>query len=298
MDKRTVASPLERVLVATDFSPSADRAAARAIRLPLEADARILLLHVLPSRLPAALRAEAEHQAKYELGEIARALRPSAAPGIRVETRVAAGDAFAEILRAGRTWKAELTLVGRHGQRAIRDLFLGSTAERVVRHGAGPVLVVTRRILGAYRRPLLALDADRIFLRALALAPRVVGDVRVGLVHAYDVPLDSLALDLSLEAQRDWRRQVRAAASSQVRRLLEHLPAAPLLEAPVLREGAPPRVILEEVARRRADLLILGSRGRTGLPYLLLGSVAGDVIREAPCDLLVVRPNGRRALAR
>ncbi len=51
-----------------------------------------------------------------------------------------------------------------------------------------------------------------------------------------------------------------------------------------------PREALVETARlEKADLLVVGSHGRTGLPKLVLGSVASHVVAHAPCDVLVVK---------
>ena len=51
-----------------------------------------------------------------------------------------------------------------------------------------------------------------------------------------------------------------------------------------------PRIMLEDAARReRADLIVVGSHGRSGLKRLLLGSVASHIVTHAPCAVLVVK---------
>ncbi len=57
----------------------------------------------------------------------------------------------------------------------------------------------------------------------------------------------------------------------------------------VVREGYPATVIEEEVERQNADMIVIGSRGRTGLKHLLLGSVAERVVQKAPCPVLTVK---------
>ena len=55
-----------------------------------------------------------------------------------------------------------------------------------------------------------------------------------------------------------------------------------------------PREALIEMARREgADLIVVGSHGRSGLTKLLMGSVASHVVTHAPCDVLVVRPRAK-----
>jgi nucleotide-binding universal stress UspA family protein len=58
----------------------------------------------------------------------------------------------------------------------------------------------------------------------------------------------------------------------------------------VVVEGDPPKALLQQAAEKGADLLVLGTHGRTGLGRLLLGSVAETVFREAPCPVLTVGP--------
>jgi nucleotide-binding universal stress UspA family protein len=57
----------------------------------------------------------------------------------------------------------------------------------------------------------------------------------------------------------------------------------------VVRDGHPQTVIVDEARKRSADLILLGSHGRTGLKRLLLGSVALSVVSHAPCSVEVVR---------
>ena len=61
--------------------------------------------------------------------------------------------------------------------------------------------------------------------------------------------------------------------------------------------GSPAPEIVNEARRRRADLIIMGTHGRTGLEHLMLGSVAERVVRLAPCPVLTVR-SGRRSTRR
>jgi hypothetical protein len=75
-----------------------------------------------------------------------------------VSIRVAAGTPFVEIIRRAREEAANLILVGAHGAQFIKDLLFGTTAEKVVRKGDRPVLVVKRPTRGPYRRVLAATD--------------------------------------------------------------------------------------------------------------------------------------------
>jgi nucleotide-binding universal stress UspA family protein len=80
-------------------------------------------------------------------------------------------------------------------------------------------------------------------------------------------------------AQDYWREQL-----GQIRPLNPAIPVSHVLLA-----GDPAEEILRHAAANRADLIVMGTHGRTGLLRLLMGSVAEKVLRGAPCSVLVVK---------
>jgi nucleotide-binding universal stress UspA family protein len=56
-----------------------------------------------------------------------------------------------------------------------------------------------------------------------------------------------------------------------------------------VREGYPASVIVDEAESRGADLIVIGTRGLSGLKHLLLGSIAERVVQKAPCAVLTVK---------
>jgi nucleotide-binding universal stress UspA family protein len=62
----------------------------------------------------------------------------------------------------------------------------------------------------------------------------------------------------------------------------------------LVRCGSPRLVIKKAVKKADTDLLVLGTRGFTGVAHLFLGTVAGDVLRDVACDVLVVPPRASR----
>ena len=86
------------------------------------------------------------------------------------------------------------------------------------------------------------------------------------------------------EGQRKWAADTLAAKA-------EALAADGVAARVVVRVGLPWEEIVRLAAEERADMIVMGTRGRTGLDRLLLGSVAERVIRRAPCPVLTVRPD-------
>jgi nucleotide-binding universal stress UspA family protein len=81
----------------------------------------------------------------------------------------------------------------------------------------------------------------------------------------------------------------RAESLSRLRGFLESLGDRGVLWKTTVRSGDPRVEILREAERRRADLVVLGTHGRTGVSHALLGSVAEWIVRRAERDVLVAR---------
>jgi nucleotide-binding universal stress UspA family protein len=285
--------PLARVLVATDFSPYGDMAVDRAARLPLASDATVVLMHVLASSAVAA-DAAIQPLAKRHLEMLAERFRETAhaqekVPRLRLVTRAVVGTPFVEIVRRARRLRADLIVVGRHGERVFRDLVMGSTAERVLRKGGPSVLVANLAPSGPYARPLVAVDTSAASVRALAFAWRVVDPALTKLTvgHVTGAPMFGGG-EKSGKGLRA-RRGVGAATGIEAF-LREAGPAGEHVRV-VLGHGDPRAGLLELVREEQVDLVVLGTHGRSGVQRILLGSVAEAVARNATCDILVVRPH-------
>jgi nucleotide-binding universal stress UspA family protein len=294
------------LLVPIDLSPLSARVVGRVALLPLAQDARITLLHVVPMSLSRGARRRAEGDARKVLVVESRRLARTMPASVRIRRLMRTGAAAAEIAKAARAVSAELIVMGRGGGRAIRDIFLGSTAERVIRQGRLPVLAVRLGPRGPYRRPMLAVDVDGAAHGTLVMLLRVIPPPRprVTVVHAYHGPYQGLMYpSLSESGARGYDAPYRQEALRNVRKVL----SVALAQARVRPEEAPswkvhvrygaPRAIVESAVRKaNTDLVALGTRGYRGVVDAFLGTVAGDVLREVSCDVLVVPP--RRNVAR
>jgi nucleotide-binding universal stress UspA family protein len=285
---------LERVLVPTDFSPGAARALERVALLPLASRATVTLLHVIPDAVSPALLARERSEAEYRLKQAGRALaerlRTRTLTEVAVRRAVRTGEPSSKISREADRLGADLIVVGRHGKRRFRDLLLGSTVERIVRKGAAPVLVVAGERPRPYRSPWVAVDLSDPSRRALALAVRLAAPTagKVRIVHAYATPFEGpLGRGASPRHVSRYRRECRLNAQVEVAAFLAASRGRSRVGDVALRRGDPRRAILSIGRREGADLLAVGSHGRTGLPRFLLGSVSEAVIHHATCDVLI-----------
>lgn len=106
------------------------------------------------------------------------------------------------------------------------------------------------------------------------------------LVPNVSYPADSYADPaFYVELERATRRQAR----SSLERLVTTLHRAKVKVKGLLLKGSAHNQIVRAAKNRRADLLVIGTHGRTGISKLLMGSVAGRVVSEASCPVLTVR---------
>jgi nucleotide-binding universal stress UspA family protein len=127
-------------------------------------------------------------------------------------------------------------------------------------------------------------DADAALEAALELARRLGAEIH--LLHAYQQPIDVLS-PYGVAIPPNIGPELRAAGLARLQQIAARASGV-RIEAHVV-EGPPAVVIAEQARAIGADLVVMGTRGRTGLRHLLLGSVAERTVRTAPCPVLTVK---------
>ena len=280
-------SLLSRILGATDLSPRAVKAVARAVQLADEHRATLTILHVLPDALgDEASKRQIVLQVEQYLHRKVIKLSPDREKTVSIE--VTTGTAFVEIIRRAREKAVDIILVGAHGEQFINKLLFGTTVERIVRRGHRPVLVVKRRVRGPYRTVLMATDFSDQSGEALALAMRVAPSAKYVLLHAYQgIEQQLWRSDFRKSDILRYRRELANQSQEKLKHFIRKRGLDNTSFVRLVRYGRAPQVISSAARRLRPDLVAVGSAGRTGLPHILLGSVAEHVLREASCDVLV-----------
>ncbi len=288
------------LLIPIDLTAVSDRVLGRVALLPLARKARLTLLHVVPSGLPAWTQRRAKRDAIKALTAEARHLARSLPRDVSIKPVVTVGTAAAKITAYGTTTNAEMIIMGRGGSRTLRETFLGSTAERVIRRTGLPVLVVRLPPRAPYRRPALAVDLDEAAGTAGAQLLKVIPAPRprMTVIHAYEELYGGrVYASLSKDDAEEYRESNRIKATRKVDTLLDTIVAhtnLPPMDLPVWKThvllGSPKFIIPRVVKRAETDLLVMGTQGRSGLSYVFLGTIAGDVLRTVSCDVLVVPP--------
>ena len=285
------------ILVATDLSAHARHAADRAARLARETGAPLTLLHVRPGEALAQLRgwlgmaSSAETglltEARQQLSALAHELQ--AAHGVAARTRDAAGPVLDEILQAADALDARLLVLGARGAGFMRRLVLGTTAERLMRRTARPLLVVRHLAHEPYRHVLVAVDFSPWSREALRLARRVAPHARLTVLSAFAVPFEEKLRFAGVDAAtvEVYRRQARATATQNLHALAESAGLVPSGWTPCVVEGDASLRIVEQEQELDCDLVVLGKHGESATVDLLLGSVTKHVLAEGSTDVLV-----------
>lgn len=270
------------VIVGVDFSPQSNRALERATQLPLHVGAVLGIVHAVDGERDPPFAAEREVAATHLLEEArdrARGLLPVG--GIHeVVTSSARGTPYEVIADHAHHGRAELVVVGRHRDRRFGERVVGSTADRVIRNGSVPVLVVTGRTSTPYRRPLVAVDISDSSRLALELAARLCDRSleTIDVIHVVSKP----------ERRHATREQHLKYVRAEVASFVASVDVGMMWNVKVM-FGEPRATVLGEAHEGGVDLIAIGTKGRTGLSRLLLGSLAEGVLRDAVCDVVVAR---------
>ena len=279
------------ILVATDLSERSAHAVQRAVQLiRRQGGGQWSLLHVIDDEAPAAYVQRQVQQAESLLQAQAERLGEQAGSVPRVI--VATGEAAALIVESAQGTGADLLVVGAHRKSTLRDLFVGTTLERVVRSSHLPVLRVNGPVTHEYRHALLAMDLSRTSQQALSQA-RHLGLLSLDELHVA-AAVEPVAMGaimepgISAEAQESQRQLLR----QQLQERLVMMGASLDDQRLRVQIGSPEGVIGEALRQSGADLLVLGTHAREGVSRFFLGSVASRLLASLDSDALIVPPAG------
>ena len=148
---------------------------------------------------------------------------------------------------------------------------------------SGPVAGIERIVVG--------MDFSSTAERALAFAcefAQQVGAKHIAVVHAYYVPPEIAAyVPDRVPAYTD---ALSEQAHEQLKGCQKTLDAAGISSEVLAVRGSPAEVVARVASEQNADLVVIGSHGRTGFSRFALGSVAERVVARAPCAVITIKP--------
>jgi nucleotide-binding universal stress UspA family protein len=291
-------NPIRNVLVASDFSPAAERALDHAAAVARDHGAVLHLVHVVS-------KIEGSWESSRHLEEALAAIRESHArqlevmaeqrrgAGVEIRTETLQGLASQMILGYAESCAADLIVVGSRGLSGWRRLLLGSTARRLIEHAPCPVLAVHEDDPLPSSGTRLVLIATDFSENSRQAALRAAEILRLGpaeqyfLCHAANPsppvvpPLSPLVFDeFESLVVREGERRLEAEA--------EILRGAGLACRTDFLLGYPAEALIRRARDLHAHVVVAGTLGDTGFAHVLLGSTAERIASGAPCPVLIV----------
>jgi nucleotide-binding universal stress UspA family protein len=305
---------LKSILVPTDFSPSSDDALTSACQWARSFSAEIHIFHALESHRPDLYPASLN---LADLGSLPIALRVSAASELETRRRLATDKAVAVecsikegltpaamILEYAEANDIDLIAMSTHGRRGVPRMILGSVAEEVVQLSKCPVLTIVAATRSAHpprpRRIVVPVDLSDHSKTAVAYAKHLAAafEAELRLLHVVvQAPkptcYDGIGLPNFVFTSPLLDRQVRSAMDS-----IYAEADGPSGHAELhLEHGVAVEQILRFASAHQTDLIVLASHGLTGLPHLLMGSVAERLVCRATCPVFTVKSFGKSLVA-
>ena len=190
--------------------------------------------------------------------------------------------------------EADLVVLGAHRKQLLGDIFTGTTIERVMRLGGRPVLMVNRDSGKPYGNVLAAVDLSDASAHALRTAHSLglLDPTSAAAVHGF-LPVGESTLYYAGVEQKQIDEHVAvtaAEARAAIGRFLKDNGFDQMTNVLLVEKGSPFEAIENSVNKLQADLLVIGTRGHSGLKRALLGSVADQALRQIGCDILAVPP--------
>lgn len=296
-----------RILLAVDGSACSDRATELVASLPLPPGSAVRVVAVLQpyadvlaltyaaaGDYSGQMESDEERDARHLREAIGRAETTLRRDGLAVDGVLIRGRPASSIVDEAAGMNADLVVVGSRGHGTIATMVLGSTAAEVVDHAPCPVLVARGPELGtvvfaedgsASARGAEALVAGWPAFRGAQVKVVGVAEVAVPVAAGFTPGMYDQVLEAYTQSAEDARRMAAELTTATARRLSE---AGLDAEAAVL-EGDAASEIVRYAQAHHIGTIVVGTRGRTGLARVILGSVARNVLLHAPCSVLIVR---------
>lgn len=274
---------LNKVLLSTDCSPFSSGAEREAINLARRFNSELYILSVIETNpeftaLAPGILEKIEEKTRDLLKEIRQRAEKE---GISAEIVIREGDEpYKLIIDEAQKRRCGIIIMGRRGRTGITRLLMGSVTARTVGHSPVNVLIVPRASRIEFKNIVVATDASRFSEAAAKEAIQLAHDTGANL-YAIAVTRPDATLERIKESEDALMRINSECKKEGIRietELVKNRPHERIYEA-----------IIEFAKRHEADLIVLGSHGRTGIQKLLIGSVAERVIGHAEAAVLVVK---------
>lgn len=290
------------LIVAIDFTPSCRNALREAVRISSETKATVTAVHVMDEFLVHELKralSTDENTVREDWRNRLRKFVDDSELGtwnIGVEVRI--GHPFVKLADSCQMHGADLLVMGAKGSRDEPHR-VGAIAAKCVRRAPADVLLVRGDAQGPFKRIVACVDFSENSAKATrhAFQTATLDRAAVDCLHVYQSAL-AMSLDygglvapMPMVTDPATMAQWEADLEKFMAPFRAECPDVPashhIIERVNIREA-----ILDHVMQTKADLVVLCTRGKSGLRELLIGTTAEKVVANAPCSILAVKPDG------
>lgn len=300
---------VENVLLPTDFSACADHALTHAIEVADRFDAGLHILHVVNELDPdwygvtdAQERAvQLRDQIKEEARERLRELAPEKdlydfKTTVSLQLSFDVADSINEYVTER---EIDLVVMGTHGRQGLDRLMLGNVADKIVRHAPCPVMTVREEVPWtgdaedvAYQNVLSPIDFSDHSQEALSTAKYFASayESRLHLLFVAEQRTVPTFSDTGIPGVGvvEMDPEIVKNAEKALEQLNHNVTGPEVPSEYHVREGNVSKDIVDLAETRGMDLIVMATRGLTGISRFLLGSNTERVVRVAPCPVLTI----------
>lgn len=304
----TATTGFKSILVATDFSTDADAAFKQAVWLARQSHAKIVLAHTRRDLRNAMHGSSYEARLDFFYGKgdlfqqelrrdsdakLQQMIANADVKDLEIQFETLLGEPFVQLTHAVQCQGHDLVLAGTRGLAAWKQFFVGSTAKKLIRSCPADVWIVKSHRADPPKVVLASTDFSDVSLKAASKALWVAqhANAEFHLLHVIDstdVPADRTSLILR---GGPLEKEITADAKRRLDALAESLHADPTHTHVHLSWGAPWEEVQHASKRLAADLIALGTVGRSGVSGMLLGNTAESVLDTCDCSILIAKPD-------
>lgn len=276
----------KRILVATDGSKYSAGAVREAINFAKTCESQLCAMSAIEINPEFfALAPSLVEKTEKEIKEHLEGIKDRAAKkNVECETIVREGEEpYKLIIEEADKKQAGLIVMGRRGRTGLMRLLMGSVTARVIGHTPRNVLIVPRASVIKWKNIVIATDGSKYSEAAAKEAINLIKRC-----------CKTCTLNVIAVVRKDATKERTQISENAIKKIKSNAEKEKIKVNALLVKGKPHESIHEAIVKyakaKKADIIVMGSHGRTGIKKLLMGSVTERVIGHTTSSVLVVKP--------
>jgi nucleotide-binding universal stress UspA family protein len=273
---------MKKILVTTDLSARSDRAIDRAVKIAKEENAKLTILHIVDEEIATANISENKKIATDEIKNVLKGKKID-----DIEIRIEVGEPHREILKISSQNDFDLIIMGMHRHYDSAEPMIGRVIERMIKNSLKPILIVKNRFESDYQNILLAVDFNINSARSMVAAFKTFKKAKFKIFHSFNLPILVSSKKLEDEAKNNCLNDVKDMVKNAIDEIKNSEEIEKNLEIKIVK-GVVFETLNKEIKNDKPNVLVIGTRGKTGFSKALSINVAENFLINPPTDLFIV----------